>query len=589
MKKMKLFKNILGVFFLSILLFTGCQEEDKEFGDLIAPTNITLSYEVLGQDDENPNGDGSGIVNFSATADDAITFIYSFGDNTNNASAPNGASSHRFTRTGISSYNVTVIASGIGGVTSSSSVNITVFSAFDDIEAKSFLSGAPISQDTDGTDVISISAPATKTWYLDDSKTGHLGVGPSLAFDIEIYGAPREYYYPSFFAAPPGTFCGSDGDCFCDDELIFTLNPDGSMNYLLDNKGTTFFNGNAAHQAIAGGAGGADACLDFNTSTVSNVSFAPGSEDWSLVADPSFEARGTQMNFSDSGFMSYYVGSSSYEIIEITETELYVRTLDAVDPNLAWYHKFTSSPGGGGDVDDGYVYTNLVWEDDFNTAGAPDSTKWTYDLGTTDIFGNVGWGNQEAQSYTDNAENVIVENGSLKITAKKEGGDYTSARIKTQGLYDFTYGRVEVRAKLPSAQGTWPAIWMLGSNHPTVGWPSSGEVDIMEQRGNDKSYVEGTCHWYNTAGVNNASYGENTPIENPSTEFHLYTLEWTEDAIKIFLDDVKYYELPNSADLPFNANFYLILNIAMGGTNGGDIDPAFTQDTMEIDYIKVFQ
>ena len=133
---------------------------------------------------------------------------------------------------------------------------------------------------------------------------------------------------------------------------------------------------------------------------------------------------------------------------------------------------------------------------------------------------------------------MIVEGGSLKITAKKEGNDYTSARIKTQGLYDFTYGRVEVRAKLPSAQGTWPAIWMLGSNHPTVGWPSSGEVDIMEQRGNDKSYVEGTCHWYNTAGSNNASYGETTSIENPSTEFHLYTLEWTEDAIKIFLDDV---------------------------------------------------
>ena len=585
---MKNINYIITVLFAIVFTFIGCQEENKEFGDLITPTNITLSYEVVGQDAENPNGDGSGIVNFSATANDAITFIYSFGDNTNNASAPNGASSHRFTRTGISSYNVTVIASGKGGITSSSSVNITVFSAFDDIEAKSFLSGAPISQDTDGTDVISISAPATKTWYLDDSKTGHLGVGPSLAFDIEIYGAPREYYYPSFFAAPPGTFCGSDGDCFCDDELIFTLNPDGSMNYLLDNKGTTFFNGNAAHQAIAGGAGGADACLDFNTSTVSNVSFAPGSEDWSLVADTSFEARGTQMNFSDSGFMSYYVGSSSYEIIEITETELYVRTLDAVDPNLAWYHKFTSSPGGG-DVDDGYVYTNLVWEDDFNTAGAPDSTKWTYDLGTTDIFGNVGWGNQEAQSYTDNAENVIVENGSLKITAKKEGGDYTSARIKTQGLYDFTYGRVEVRAKLPSAQGTWPAIWMLGSNHPTVGWPSSGEVDIMEQRGNDKSYVEGTCHWYNTAGANNASYGENTPIENPSTEFHLYTLEWTEDAIKIFLDDVQYYELPNSVDLPFNGNFYLILNVAMGGTNGGNIDPAFTEDTMEIDYVKVFQ
>jgi len=588
MKTMKTFKKIIGLFILSLSLFTSCQDEDQEFGVLIAPTNITLNYEVLGQDADNPNGDGSGIVNFSASADDAITYIYSFGDNTDNASAPSGNSSHRFTRTGLSSYNVTVTASGLGGVTSSKSINIEVFSAFDDIEAKSFLTGAPISQDSDGVDVIDISSPATKTWYLDDSKTGHLGVGPSLAFDIQIYGAPREYYYPSFFSAAPGTFCGNDGDCFCDDELIFTLNPDGSMDYLLDNKGTTFFNGNAAHQAIAGGAGGGDACLDFDTSTVSNVSFAPGSEDWSLVADPSFESRGTQMNFSDSGFMSYYVGSSSYEIIEITETELYVRTLDAADPNLAWYHKFTSIPGGG-DSDDEYVFTDLVWEDDFNTDGTPDSSKWTYDLGTTDIFGNTGWGNQEAQSYTDNAENVIVEGGSLKITAKKEGNDYTSARIKTQGLYDFTYGRVEVRAKLPSAQGTWPAIWMLGSNHPTVGWPSSGEVDIMEQRGNDKSYVEGTCHWYNTAGSSNASYGETTSIENPSTEFHLYTLEWTEDAIKIFLDDVKYYELPNSADLPFNADFYLILNVAMGGTNGGDIDPAFTQDTMEIDYIKVFQ
>ncbi|MDB2413978.1 family 16 glycosylhydrolase, partial [Flavobacteriaceae bacterium] len=549
---MKTFKKIIGLFILSISLFTSCQDEDQEFGALKAPSNITLNYEVLGQDADNPNGDGSGIVNFSATADDAITYIYSFGDNTDNASAPSGNSSHRFTRTGLSSYNVTVTASGLGGVTSSKSINIEVFSAFDDIEAKSFLSGAPISQDSDGVDVINISSPATKVWYLDDSKTGHLGVGPSLAFDIQIYGAPREYYYPSFFSAAPGTFCGNDGDCFCDDELIFTLNPDGSMNYLLDNKGTTFFNGNAAHQAIAGGAGGGDACLDFDTSTVSNVSFAPGSEDWSLVADPSFESRGTQMNFSDSGFMSYYVGSSSYEIIEITETELYVRTLDAADPNLAWYHKFTSTPGGSGS-DDEYVFTDLVWEDDFNTDGAPDSTKWTYDLGTTDIFGNTGWGNQEAQSYTDNAENVIVEGGSLKITAKKEGNDYTSARIKTQGLYDFTYGRVEVRAKLPASQGTWPAIWMLGSNHPTAGWPYSGEVDIMEQRGDDKERVLGTSHWYNTAGSNNASYGESTTVENPSTEFHLYTVEWTEGAVKIFLDDVKYYELTNSADLPFNA------------------------------------
>ena len=441
MKKVNYIKTML---FLTVFTFLGCQEENKEFGNLIPPTNITLNFEIIGQDDNNPNGDGSGIVNFSATADNAITYIYSFGDNTDNTSAPSGNSSHRFTRTGLSSYNVTVTASGLGGVTSSKSINVEVFSTFDDIEAKSFLSGAPISQDIDGVDIIEISSPATKIWYLDDSKTGHLGVGPSLEFDIEIYGTPREYYYPSFYAAAPGTFCGGAGECLCNDELIFTLNPDGSMNYLLDNKGTTFFNANPDHQAVAGGAGGGDACLDFDTSTVSNVSFAPGSEDWSLVADPSFESRGTQMNFSDSGFMGYYVGSSSYEIIQISETDLYVRTLDAADPNLAWYHKFTSAPNGGGS-DDEYVFTDLVWEDDFNTDGTPDSTKWTYDLGTTDMFGNVGWGNQEEQSYTNNEENVIVESGSLKITAKKEGNDYTSARIKTQGLYNFTYGRVEVR------------------------------------------------------------------------------------------------------------------------------------------------
>ena len=227
----------------------------------------------------------------------------------------------------------------------------------------------------------------------------------------------------------------------------------------------------------------------------------------------------------------------------------------------------------------------MVWEDDFNTAGAPDDTKWTYDLGT----GSNGWGNGESQSYTNDSENVIVEDGSLKITAIKEGANYTSARIKSQGLYEFTYGRVEVRAKLPASQGTWPAIWMLGSNFTTVGWPQAGEIDIMEQTGGDKTRVLGTCHWFNTAGSNNASYGENTIVENSSSEFHLYTVEWTEGAIKIYVDDVQYYELTNSVDLPFNADFFLILNVAMGGSLGGNIDPAFTEDTMEIDYVKVFQ
>jgi beta-glucanase (GH16 family) len=322
---------------------------------------------------------------------------------------------------------------------------------------------------------------------------------------------------------------------------------------------------------------------------VKNVSIVPSESKAALEGSyDTKDYRGTTFEISDGGFMGWFVGSSTYDIIYVTNDELMVRVIEdpATGEGAAWYHRFTSTKPVKGAS---YIYNDIVWEDDFNTDGAPDPSKWAYDLGTTDIFGNVGWGNQEAQSYTNNSENVIVENGSLKITAKKDGSDYTSGRIKTQGLYNFTYGRVEVRAKLPSAQGTWPAIWMLGSNHPTAGWPFSGEIDIMEQRGNDKSYVEGTCHWYNTAGSNNASYGEQTSIDTTSSEFHLYTLEWTDTAIRIYLDDVEYYMLTNNADLPFNANFYLIFNLAMGGTNGGDIDPEFTQDTMEIDYIKVFQ
>jgi beta-glucanase (GH16 family) len=322
---------------------------------------------------------------------------------------------------------------------------------------------------------------------------------------------------------------------------------------------------------------------------VKNVSIVPSESKAALEGSyDTKDYRGTTFEISDGGFMGWFVGSSTYDIIYVTNDELMVRVIEdpATGEGAAWYHRFTSTKPVKGAS---YIYNDIVWEDDFNTDGAPDPSKWAYDLGTTDIFGNVGWGNQEAQSYTNNSENVIVENGSLKITAKKDGSDYTSGRIKTQGLYKFTYGRVEVRAKLPSAQGTWPAIWMLGSNHPTAGWPFSGEIDIMEQRGADKSYVEGTCHWYNTAGSNDASYGEKTSIDTPSSEFHLYTLEWTDTAIRIYLDDVEYYTLTNNADLPFNADFYLILNLAMGGTNGGDIDPAFTEDTMEIDYIKVYQ
>lgn len=233
-----------------------------------------------------------------------------------------------------------------------------------------------------------------------------------------------------------------------------------------------------------------------------------------------------------------------------------------------------------------YVYSEmqLVWSDEFDTNGAPNSANWGYDTGAG------GWGNSELQTYTDNLENAVVEDGVLKIIAKDDGnGGYTSARIKSQGLQKFTYGRIEVRAKLPASQGTWPAIWMLGSNFSSVGWPNCGEMDIMEQTGWDKNTVLGTFHWQDSASDSYAGYGLETEAPTSTSEYHLYSLEWTPEVINVLYDDEPYVTLANNDSLPFNADFFIILNIAMGGNLGGDVDTSFTQDTMEVDYVRVYQ
>jgi beta-glucanase (GH16 family) len=229
------------------------------------------------------------------------------------------------------------------------------------------------------------------------------------------------------------------------------------------------------------------------------------------------------------------------------------------------------------------IYTTLVWSDEFNVSGAPNPSHWNYDLGAN------GWGNNELQNYTSNSQNSKVENGVLKIIAKANGNGYTSARLKSQGLKAFTYGRVEVRAKLPSSQGTWPAIWMLGSNFTSVGWPNCGEMDIMEQKGWDKNKVLGTFHWQDSASNSYAGYGLETLASSSTSEFHLYSLEWTPNVIKVLYDDVPYVTFANNENLPFNADFFFILNIAMGGNLGGTIDSNFIQDVMEVDYVRIFQ
>ena len=223
-------------------------------------------------------------------------------------------------------------------------------------------------------------------------------------------------------------------------------------------------------------------------------------------------------------------------------------------------------------------------------AGAPSEENWNYDIGR----GSNGWGNNEAQYYTDRADNVIVEDGLLKITAKKEsfeGADYTSARLLTQDKFEFTYGRVDVKAKLAGGGGTWPAIWMLGANFQTVGWPRCGEIDIMEYVGNNPGKVQSAIHTPSSSGA--TVNVKSTEIENETTDFHVYSTIWTEDEIKFLVDDELFYtyrpEEKNDQTWPFDLDQFLILNVAMGGTLGGTIDPDFTESTMEIDYVRVYQ
>ena len=231
--------------------------------------------------------------------------------------------------------------------------------------------------------------------------------------------------------------------------------------------------------------------------------------------------------------------------------------------------------------------STLVWSDEFN-GNSIDTSKWGYEIGT----GSNGWGNNEQQYYTNRTDNAYVSGGALHIRAKREsygGRNYTSARLNTNGKFTFTYGYVEARLALPSNQGIWPAFWMLGANIGSVGWPSCGEIDIMEAiNAENKTY--GTCHW-NANG--HAEYGK--PTSNfDITQYHTYGLQWDNQYIRFFVDGNKFYEMyiaNNTGDTDeFHRPFYLLLNVAVGGNWPGFSinDSAFPQE-MKVDYVRVYQ
>ena len=243
---------------------------------------------------------------------------------------------------------------------------------------------------------------------------------------------------------------------------------------------------------------------------------------------------------------------------------------------------------------------HLVWADEFETPGKPDAAKWSYEIGYIR--------NGEAQYYTDSINNARVEGGNLILEARKEKytietatglnketADYTSAALETRNKVSWTYGKIEVRARLPKGTGLWPAIWMLGDNIDEAGWPKCGEIDIMEHVGFAPNNVFATIHTQAYNWMTSTQKTRDSYIQDPYGVFHVYSVEWTPEAIDLMLDGVVYNRVVNEHktddEWPFHRSQFLILNVAIGGALGGQhgIDDSVFPQRMIVDYVRVYQ
>ena len=237
----------------------------------------------------------------------------------------------------------------------------------------------------------------------------------------------------------------------------------------------------------------------------------------------------------------------------------------------------------------------LVWSDEFNYNGLPDSLKWSYD-----IQGNAsGWGNNEKQYYTKGRlKNAEVKDGFLNINAIKEDYKdfkYTSARLITKSKGDWLYGRIEVKAKLPEGRGMWPAIWMLPTDWKYGGWPASGEIDIMENVGYDPYVIVASAHTATYNHVIGTQKNNKMTLADCYTNFHVYALEWEANEYRVYIDDKLCFTFKNEGTgfkvWPFDQRFHLLLNVAVGGNWGGQkgIDETIFPRSMVVDYVRVYQ
>lgn len=546
---MKKANKILSVLMIAFLAF-GCQEDDIEFGDVVAPSNLSIAVTVA--------NDQTGNVTVKPTAENALNFHIYFQAGTDAVVISNGEeASFRYTQDGQYTQEIVITAFGTGGASSTKAVII-------DLDVRLIIEEGVL---------LNIAGPANeeKRWVWDSSNAGHFGVGD-----------PAETF-PNFFSAGANQL----DPCMYDDVLTFSHDGENNYRFQLETTDATFMNWaevkrffpDAAPELFVDECRNIDDQIDLDTSFV-------------IVDDIEGNPTLTVTNST----MSYWSGAMEYQILELTADKLVIRGIqDPFDPpgdELAWYHTFVPEgndpppPTCSGITGDTGTGNNdvLIWAEEFDVDGAPCDGTWNYDLGAN------GWGNEESQNYTDRSDNIIVSNGTLKITAKAEpfqGSEYTSARINTYQKFEFEYGRIEARAKLPTGGGTWPAMWLLGNDFVTNTWPACGEMDFMEHVGNNQDRIFSSLHYPGNSGGNANS--QSIEVPGVSDEFHIYAMEWSPAQIVFFVDGQEHFTVQNNVSLPFDHEFFVILNVAMGGTFGGNIDPNFIESTMEVDYVRVYQ
>lgn len=531
------------IVFLFLGLMTGCSgdSDGDDTDQALAPKNLQVTTEIKGADGQNPAGDGSGEVTFQATAENAVRYTIRYDGN--ESVMTNGSYTMVFEDPGTNTYDVEIKAFNSASASISKGVSVQVLREYEIPEALlTFLTGND-----------------KKEWRIKSETTGHLGVGPANS------------RFPEFYEAQPFE---KDYTAMYDDRFILKAD----LGFTHETNSFVYGKADPLRSDLGSIPEAPNEDDEYENYPLENYS-----ETWSYS-----ESNGRpRIQLSGNGFFGFYVGGdNTYEIIDQDESSMTLKTVGW--DNNGWFLILSSE--GDGEIPEDPEYNNLVFEDDFKVNGAPDDSKWGYDIGT----GDNGWGNQESQYYTDRPDNVVIENDNLKIIAKKEnfsGASYTSARLKTQDKFDFTYGKIEVRAKLPKGGGTWPAIWMLGSNFPDVGWPACGEIDIMEYVGNEPGSIQSALH--NPSSFGDTNYRKSTDITDESDAYHVYSMIWSEEQISFYLDGERFYvyrpENRSSSNWPYDKPQFLILNVAMGGTLGGDIDPSFTSSSMEIDYVRIYQ